>query len=67
MVIASQTEEDSYDYQRRRVSGTESSVLQHISAVDVGGNLTIDARRDIAVIASTVSAAKELASRQVKA
>ena len=60
VIIASQTEEDSYDYQRRRISGTESSVLQHASTVDVGGNLAIDARRDIAVIASTVSAAKDL-------
>ena len=60
VIIASQTEEDSYDYQRRRVSGTESSVLQHASTVDVGGDLTIDAQRDIAVIASTVSAAKDL-------
>ncbi|WP_186350707.1 DUF637 domain-containing protein [Pseudomonas fragi] len=60
VVIASQTEEDSYDYQRRRSSGTEQIIQQHVSAVDVGGDLSIDARRDIAVIASTVSAAKDL-------
>ncbi len=60
VVIASQTEQDDYAYQRRRISGTEQTILQHASAVDVGGNLAIDARRDIAVVASTVSAAKDL-------
>ncbi|MHC8393464.1 two-partner secretion domain-containing protein [Pseudomonas sp. LB3P93] len=60
VVIASQTEEDSAAYQRRRVKSTEQTVLQHGSSVDVGGNLAIDARRDIAVVASTVSAAKDL-------
>ena len=60
VVIASQTEEDSYDYRRRRSSGTEQTIQQHASAVDIGGDLSIDARRDIAVIASTVSAAKDL-------
>ena len=59
-VIASQTEEDSYDYQRRRSSGTEQTIEQHASAVDIGGDLSIDARRDIAVIASSVSAVKDL-------
>ncbi|EIK72490.1 adhesin/hemagglutinin, HecA family [Pseudomonas synxantha BG33R] len=60
VLIASQTEQDDYAYQRRRISGTEQTILQHASAVDVGGNLAIDARRDIAVVASTVSAAKDL-------
>lgn len=60
VVIASRAEEDSYDYQRRRSSGTEQTIQQHASAVDIGGDLSIDARRDIAVIASTVSAAKDL-------
>ncbi|MCP2052736.1 UNVERIFIED_ORG: filamentous hemagglutinin [Pseudomonas fluorescens] len=60
VVIASQTEQDDYAYQRRRVKGTEQSTLQYGSNVDVGGNLAIDARRDIAVVASTVSAAKDL-------
>ncbi|WP_248748745.1 filamentous hemagglutinin N-terminal domain-containing protein [Pseudomonas sp. MWU15-20650] len=60
VVIASQTEQDDYAYQRRRVKGTEQTTLQHASGVDVGGNLAIDARRDIAVVASTVSAAKDL-------
>jgi filamentous hemagglutinin len=60
VVIASQTEEDSAAYQRRRVKSTEQTLLQHSSSVDVGGNLAIDARRDIAVVASTVSAAKDL-------
>ena len=60
VLIASQTEQDDYAYQRRRVKGTEQTILQHTSAVDVGGNLAIDARRDIAVVASTVSAAKDL-------
>lgn len=60
VVIASRAEEDSYDYQRRRSSGTEQTIEQHASAVDIGGDLSIDARRDIAVIASTVSAAKDL-------
>ncbi|WP_078742815.1 two-partner secretion domain-containing protein [Pseudomonas fluorescens] len=63
VVIASQTEQDDYAYQRRRVKGTEQTTLQHTSAVDVGGNLAIDARRDIAVIASTVSAAKDLSAK----
>ncbi|MCO7036856.1 DUF637 domain-containing protein [Pseudomonas carnis] len=60
VLIASQTEQDDYAYQRRRISGTEQTILQHTSGVDVGGNLAIDARRDIAVVASTVSAAKDL-------
>jgi len=60
VLIASQTEQDDYAYQRRRISGTEQTILQHASGVDVGGNLAIDARRDIAVVASTVSAAKDL-------
>ncbi|AZF24534.1 Putative large exoprotein, ShlA/HecA/FhaA family [Pseudomonas sp. R2-60-08W] len=60
VVIASQTEEDSAAYQRRRVKSTEQTLLQHGSSVEVGGNLAIDARRDIAVVASTVSAAKDL-------
>ncbi|MGO0704102.1 two-partner secretion domain-containing protein [Pseudomonas paracarnis] len=60
VLIASQTEQDDYAYQRRRISGTEQTILQHASAVDVGGNLAIDARRDIAAVASTVSAAKDL-------
>ncbi|MGP0127669.1 hemagglutinin repeat-containing protein, partial [Pseudomonas bubulae] len=60
VVIASQTEEDSYDYQRRRSSGTKQTIEQHASAVDIGGDLSIDARRDIAVIASSVSAVKDL-------
>ncbi|TLG91039.1 filamentous hemagglutinin N-terminal domain-containing protein, partial [Pseudomonas edaphica] len=60
VVIASQTEQDDYAYQRRRVKGTEQTTLQYGSNVDVGGNLAIDARRDIAVVASTVSAAKDL-------
>ncbi|OPA85728.1 hypothetical protein BFW87_27200 [Pseudomonas fluorescens] len=63
VVIASQTEQDDYAYQRRRVKGTDQTTLQHTSAVDVGGNLAIDARRDIAVIASTVSAAKDLSAK----
>ncbi|AZE97793.1 Putative large exoprotein, ShlA/HecA/FhaA family [Pseudomonas orientalis] len=60
VVIASQTEEDSAAYQRRRVKSTEQTLLQHGSSVEVGGNLAIDARRDIAMVASTVSAAKDL-------
>jgi len=60
VVIASQTEQDDYAYQSRRIKGTEQTTLQHASGVDVGGNLAIDARRDIAVVASTVSAAKDL-------
>ena len=52
VIIASQTEEDSYDYQRRRISGTERSVLQHASTVDVGGNLAIDARRTVRIALS---------------
>ena len=60
VVIASRAEEDSYDYQRRRSSGTEQTIQQHASAMDIGGDLSIDARRNIAVIASTVSAAKDL-------
>ncbi|WP_248129177.1 filamentous hemagglutinin N-terminal domain-containing protein [Pseudomonas sp. W2Aug9] len=60
VLIASQTEQDDYAYQRRRISGTEQTILQHASGVDVGGNLAIDARRDVAVVASTVSAAKDL-------
>ena len=60
VVIASQTEEDSYDYQHRRSSGTEQTIAQHASSVDIGGDLSIDARRNIAVIASTVSVAKDL-------
>ncbi|AIG04098.1 hemagglutinin [Pseudomonas fluorescens] len=63
VVIASQTEEDSAAYQRRRVKSTEQTLLQHGSSVDVGGNLAIDARRDIAVVASTVSAAKDLSAK----
>ena len=60
VVIASRAEEDSYDYQRRRSSGTDQTIQQHASAMDIGGDLSIDARRNIAVIASTVSAAKDL-------
>ncbi|VVO01479.1 hypothetical protein PS706_02734 [Pseudomonas fluorescens] len=60
VVIASQTEQDDYAYQRRRISGTEQTILQHASTVEVGGHMAIEARRDIAVIASTVSAAKNL-------
>ena len=60
VVIASQTEEDSAAYQRRRVKSTEQTLLQHGSSVEVGGNLAIDARRDIAVVASTISAVKDL-------
>ncbi|AZF03126.1 filamentous hemagglutinin N-terminal domain-containing protein [Pseudomonas sp. R5-89-07] len=63
VVIASQTEEDSAAYQRRRVKSTEQTLLQHGSSVEVGGNLAIEARRDIAVIASTVSAAKDLSAK----
>ncbi|WP_034128578.1 filamentous hemagglutinin N-terminal domain-containing protein [Pseudomonas fluorescens] len=60
VLIASQTEQDYYAYQRRRISGTEQTILQHTSGVDVGGHMAIEARRDIAVIASTVSAVKNL-------
>ncbi|WDU64874.1 DUF637 domain-containing protein [Pseudomonas poae] len=60
VVIASQVEQDDYAYQRRRVSGTEQTIVQHASAVESGADLTIDARRDVSVVASRVSAAKDL-------
>ncbi|OIN46551.1 hemagglutinin [Pseudomonas azotoformans] len=60
IVIASQVEQDDYAYQRRRVSGTEQTIVQHASAVEAGGDLTIDARRDVSVVASRVSAEKDL-------
>ncbi|WP_165447492.1 DUF637 domain-containing protein [Pseudomonas mucidolens] len=63
VIIASQTEQDDYAYQRRRIKGTEQTILQHASSVEVGGNLALDARRDMAVIGSTVSAEKNLSAK----
>ncbi len=63
VIIASQTEQDDAAFQRRRVSSTEQTILQHASAVEVGGDLTLDARRNMAVIGSSVSAAKNLSAK----
>jgi filamentous hemagglutinin len=63
VIIASQAEQDDFAYQRRRISGTEQTILQHASSVEVGGNLTVDARRDMAVIGSSVSAEKNLIAK----
>ncbi|KKN93989.1 hypothetical protein LCGC14_0192530 [marine sediment metagenome] len=54
VVIASQQEQDTYAYQRRRVTGSEQTLTQHGSDVQVSGDLMVEAGRDIAVIASTV-------------
>ncbi|CAM3036459.1 filamentous hemagglutinin [Pseudomonas gessardii] len=63
VIIASQAEQDDAAFQRRRVSSTEQTILQHASSVEVGGNLTLDARRDMAVIGSSVSAEKNLSAK----
>ncbi len=63
VIIASQAEQDDAAFQRRRVSSTEQTILQHASSVEVGGNLTLDTRRDMAVIGSSVSAEKNLSAK----
>ncbi|MCU1719275.1 filamentous hemagglutinin N-terminal domain-containing protein [Pseudomonas sp. 5P_3.1_Bac2] len=62
LLIASQTEQDDYAYQRRRVHGSEQSIEQHASSVEVGGNLELEARRDLTVIGSRVSAEQNLSA-----
>lgn len=61
VLINSQQEEDSYAYQRRRAKGSESSVVQHMAEARAGRDISVTSARDVSVIASQVSAERDLA------
>lgn len=61
LIIASQEGIDSHEYQRRRVSGHDTSITQYGSEVKAGGNLTATAGQDLTVIASEIEARRDLA------
>ncbi|WP_417663510.1 hemagglutinin repeat-containing protein [Pseudomonas sp.] len=60
LVVSSQAEVDTYEYQRKREHGYDNSTIQHASNVDFGGDLSLSAQRDIAVIGSQVTAAGDV-------
>ena len=48
-------------YLARRVTGNVTSVTQHGSDVQVGGNLELNAGRDLSAVASRIDAARDIA------
>lgn len=61
LIIASQEGVDSHEYQRRRVSGHDTSITQYGSEVKAGGNLTATAGQDLSIVASEIEARRDLA------
>ncbi|OCT39562.1 two-partner secretion domain-containing protein [Pseudomonas putida] len=59
--IVSQEGVDSHEYQRRRVSGHDTSFTQYGSEISAGGNLTATAGQDLSIVASEVEARRDLA------
>ncbi|WP_156343764.1 hemagglutinin repeat-containing protein, partial [Pseudomonas sp. NBRC 111143] len=59
--IVSQEGVDSHEYQRRRVSGHDTSITQYGSEISAGGNLTATAGQDLSIVASEVEARRDLA------
>ncbi|TLX58759.1 heme utilization protein [Stutzerimonas nosocomialis] len=56
LVVASQSEEDSYSIRERKSRSSEQSITQHGSDIQVGGDLLMQAERDMAIIGSKVQA-----------
>ena len=61
LYIASQEGVDSHEYQRRRVSGHDTSITQYGSEVKAGGNLTATAGQDLSIVASEIEARRDQA------
>ncbi|MCO7522676.1 DUF637 domain-containing protein, partial [Pseudomonas sp. 1] len=61
LIIASQEGVDSHEYQRRRVSGYDTSITQYGSEVKAGGDLTATAGQDLSIVASEIEARRDLA------
>ncbi len=60
LIITSQSETDSAANRDRKGHSNREQTTQHGSSVQVGGNLTAEAGRDLAVIASTVKATEDI-------
>ncbi|WP_010223159.1 DUF637 domain-containing protein [Pseudomonas donghuensis] len=61
LYLISQEGTDSHEYQRRRVSGYDTTITQYGSEVKAGGNLTASAGQDLSVLASEVEARRDIA------
>lgn len=61
LYIASQQVTDSHEYQRRRVSGYDSTTTQYVSQVQAGGSFSASAGQDLSVIASEIEARRDIA------
>jgi len=61
LVIASQQEEDSYARKARKSRTNQQVITQYGAEVDIGGDLVMQADRDLAVIGSRVEAGGDMA------
>jgi len=61
LVIASQQEEDAFARKDRKSQTSQQVITQHASDVKIGGDLTLQADRDLAVIGSKVEAGGDMA------
>ena len=61
LVIASQQEEDAFARKDRKSQTSQQVITQHASDVKIGGDLTLQADRDLAVIGSKVQAGGDMA------
>lgn len=61
LVIASQQEEDSYARKARKSRTNQQVITQYGAEVDIGGDLVMQAERDLAVIGSRVEADGDMA------
>lgn len=63
LIIASQQEEDAYARKDRKSRTNQQVITQHASDVNIGGDLVMQADRDLAVIGSRVEAGGDMALR----
>ncbi|WP_312932521.1 two-partner secretion domain-containing protein [Stutzerimonas nitrititolerans] len=63
LVIASQQEEDAYARKDRKSRTNQQVITQHASEVNIGGDLVMQADRDLTVIGSRVEAGGDMALR----
>lgn len=63
LIIASQQEEDAYARKDRKSRTNQQVITQHASEVSIGGDLIMQADRDLAVIGSRVEAGGNMALR----
>jgi len=63
LIIASQQEEDAYARKDRKSRTNQQVITQHASDVNIGGDLVMQADRDLTVIGSRVEAGGDMALR----